>query len=662
MRSIWLNVSVLSVAFAIAFCGQVSRLALASDGKAKTAIGSKIASFELTDYQGRKWSSGELQGSKATVVVFLGTQCPLAKIYIARINQLEAEFKKSGISFIAISPNVQDSLEMMAAFARKHKLEIPFLKDPDQSLATSMGATRTPEACVIDSAGKLVYRGRIDDQYGIGYVREAPKKSELKSALSALVAGQSVAEPEVSAVGCLIGRRKPTKSDGEITYCNQIVRILQKRCVECHREGDIGPMDLTNYDDVAAWSDMMLEVIRDNRMPPWQANPAHGKFANDRSLSVEEKQTLEKWVANGTPLGDTSLLPEPLKFADGWQLPQEPDVVIPVSSEPFVVPAKGAVRYQYFQQSLSFDEEKWIKAMEVKPGNRAVVHHILVFDRIKGSDGNIQGHRSFFAGYVPGTRAKPFADGMAKRLPAGSELIFQVHYTTVGTEQVDQSHIGLVFVDDPSKLTHEIQTSSVFDARFRIPPKTSDYEVKAQLDKPLPACDLLALSPHMHVRGKSYRYTALFPDGRKQVLLDVPKYDFNWQNEYRLEEKMAIPAGTQILGEAVFDNSDENLNNPDPNQWVTFGEQTWEEMMIGYFHVAVPLDRETLKAKVSVLPEATPQRRRPSAREMFGRLDRDQNGKLTKDEIPERFRPLATTLDANNDGIITEEEFKLPNF
>ncbi len=166
----------------------------------------------------------------------------------------------------------------------------------------------------------------------------------------------------------------------------------------------------------------------------------------------------------------------------------------------------------------------------------------------------------------------------------------------------------------------------------------------------------------MHVRGKSYRYTALFPDGRKQVLLDVPKYDFNWQNEYRLEEKMAIPAGTQILGEAVFDNSDENLNNPDPNQWVTFGEQTWEEMMIGYFHVAVPLDRETLKAKVSVLPEANPQRRRPSAREIFGRLDRDQNGKLTKDEIPERFRPLVTTLDSNNDGIITEEEFKLPNF
>ncbi|MFO0940268.1 MAG: redoxin domain-containing protein [Pirellulales bacterium] len=662
MLTNWLKVSVLTSALSIATIGLLSLEAVAADGAAKAAIGSKIAGFELTDYRGRKWNSDELRGSRGTVFVFLGTQCPLAKIYSSRINQLEAEFNKSGISFVAVSPNVQDSLEMMAAFARKHKLEIPFLKDPDQALATALGATRTPEACVLDNSGKLVYRGRIDDQYGIGYVREAPKSSELKVALNAVVAGKSVPEAEVAAVGCLIGRRKAGKADGEITYTNQVARILQKRCVECHREGDIGPMDLTNYEDVAAWSDMMLEVIRDNRMPPWQANPAHGKFSNDRSLSADEKATLEKWVASGTPLGDISQLPEPLKFADGWQLPQEPDVVIPVSSEPFTIPAKGAVRYQYFQQALSFEEDKWIKAMEVKPGNRGVVHHILVFDRIKGTDGNIQGHRSFFAGYVPGTRAKPFAEGMAKRLPAGSELIFQVHYTTVGTEQVDQSHIGLVFEKDPSKLTHEIQTSSVFDARFRIPPKTSDYSVKAELDKPLPACDLLALSPHMHVRGKSYRYTAIFPDGRRQVLLDVPRYDFNWQNEYRLEEKLPIPAGTQILGEAVFDNSDENLNNPDPNQWVTFGEQTWEEMMIGYFHVAVPLDRDTLKAKVSVLPEPIPQRRRPSAKEMFGRMDRDQNGKLTKDEIPDRFRPLATTLDANNDGVITEEEFKLPNF
>ena len=625
------------------------------------SIGSKIAGFELTDYQGKKWNSSQVQATHGVALVFLGTQCPLAKIYTARINQLENEFKKSGIVFLAVSPNVQDSLEMMASFARKHKLEMPFLKDPDQSLAKAVGATRTPEVCLLNGQNQLVYRGRIDDQYGIGYVREEPQSYELKDAIESLVSGKPVKKSEVPAVGCLIGRRKPTQSDGEVNYSNQISRIIQKRCIECHRDGEIGPMDLTKYEDVAAWSDMMLEVIRDNRMPPWQANPAHGSFSNDRSLTKEERELFEKWVTSGAPLGDVSQMPEPMKFVDGWQLPRAPDVVVPVSSEPFKIPAKGAVRYQYFQQSLSFDEDKWIKAMEVKPGNRAVVHHVLVFDRKKGTDGNIQGHKSFFAGYVPGTRSQPFPDGMAKRLPAGSELIFQVHYTPIGTDQTDQSHLGLVFVDDPSTLTHEIQTSSVFDARFRIPPREANHAVSAKLEESLPACDLLSMSPHMHVRGKSFRYTAIFPNGKKQILLDVPRYDFNWQNEYRLSEDLAIPAGTQILGEAVFDNSEDNLNNPDPNQWVSFGEQTWEEMMIGYFHVAVPLDPQTRKAKVNVLGDSQPPRRRQqSPKEVFARLDKNQDGKLSKDEIPERFRPMISTLDQDKDGEISEGEFKLP--
>lgn len=631
----------------------------AADGKI-VPIGSKLSGFELTDYQGKKWSSADFSQSRGLAIVFLGTQCPLAKTYASRLNQLEAEFKKSDVAFIAVNPNVQDSLEMMASFARKHKLEMPFLKDPDQSLASALGATRTPEVCLVDAQGKLIYRGRIDDQYGIGFIREAPKSFELRDAITAMLAGKDVPKSEVAAAGCLIGRRKPTTATGDVTYSNQVARILQNRCVECHREGDIGPMDLTRYEDVAAWSDMILEVVRDNRMPPWHANPEHGKFSNDRMLTDEEKRTLESWVASATPRGDDSQLPEPLKFAVGWQLPKPPDVVIPVSSEPFKVPAKGAVRYQYFQQSLSFDEDKWVQAVEIKPGNRAVVHHVLVFDRKKGTEGNIQGHRSFFAGYVPGTRVKPYPEGMAKRLPAGSELIFQVHYTPIGTTQLDQSHLGIVFVDDPSKLTHEIQTSSVFDARFKIPPHTPDYSVSAQLDFALPACDLLSMSPHMHVRGKSFRYTAVFPDGKKKTLLDVPRYDFNWQNDYRLAERMPLPAGTQIVGEAVFDNSDENLNNPDSSQWVTFGEQTWEEMMIGYFHVAVPLDPETHRAKVSVLPDTTSPRRQQSPKEIFARLDKDRNGTLSKEEIPERFRPLVATLDANGDGEISLDEFKLP--
>lgn len=632
---------------------------LAGEPAEGVELGSRVADFELTDFRGRKWSSEQFREAPAVVVAFWGTECPLAKLYVSRLVDLQAQFAESGVVFLVVNPNVQDSLEMMAAYARRHQLELPFLKDPAQQLADALGATRTPEVCLLDAQRRLVYRGRIDDQYGIGYAREAANKTELVDALRATLAGEPIAVPLTQAEGCLIGRRKPTITDGQITYAEHVAHILQRRCTECHRDGDIGPMDLTSYEEVAAWSDMILEVIDQERMPPWHASPKHGQFVNDRRMPSAEREQIEQWVRSGAPLGDVAMLPEPAVFAEGWQLPREPDLIIPVSPQPFKVPATGVVQYQYFKYELDFDEDKWIKAAEIKPGNRSVVHHILVFDRPKGSDGNIQAQRGFLLGYVPGTRSEPYPAGMAKRLPAGSELIFQVHYTPVGTEQLDQSQLGIIFADPDEVLTHEIQTSSVYDARFRIPPGASDYPVSAKLPQPLPACQLLSMSPHMHVRGKSFRYTALFPNGDQQVLLDVPNYDFNWQTEYRLADWLSLPAGTQILGEATFDNSDQNLNNPDSKAWVTFGEQTFEEMMIGYFHVAVPIDPATGKATTNVLPPA-PQGGRPNPDEIFNRLDRDGDGRLTPDEIPERFRAFIEALDSNGDGVITRDEFRLP--
>jgi len=625
----------------------------------KVAIGAKLESFELMDFRGRTVRSDEFTNAPALAIVFLGTECPLAKLYALRINQLEEQYRESGVVFLAVDPNVQDSLEMMSAFARRHNMEIPFLKDPSQQLALALGATRTPEICLLDRDRKLVYRGRIDDQWGIGYTREEPQATEFKDALDAVLEGGAVKVAEVAAPGCLIGRRRPTESTGEVTYANQIARIVQNRCLECHRDGEIGPMDFTKYEDVAAWSDMMLEVISDRRMPPWHADPKHGHFKNDRSLSEEEIEQFRLWVESGNPLGELSQLPEPLVYTQGWQLPREPDLVIPVSSEPFKVPAKGVVQYQHFTYKLDLKEDKWVKAAEVRPGNRAVVHHVLVFDRPKGSQGGIMPHRSFLVGFVPGARVSPYPDGMAKRLPAGSELVFQVHYTPIGTEQLDQSQLGLVFVDDPSTLTHEVQTTSVVDFLFQIPPGADNHASTAELQTPLPECELLALNPHMHLRGKSFRFTAIYPDKRREILLDVPDYDFNWQTDYQLTERLKLPAGTSILGEATFDNSEHNLNNPDPTKWVSFGEQTWDEMMIGYFHVAIPIDPDTGRAKASVLPKDS-RERMPSPKEIFARLDRDGDGSLTKDDLPERMRPYFMLLDTNKDGVVTIDEFRLP--
>lgn len=560
-------------------------------GRDRVSIGDSIGAFQLTDYQGREWKDSELFGEKGTVIAFLGTQCPLAKQYSARIASMESEFSDKGIRFIAIDSNVQDSLAEMAAHARRFDLKMPFLKDPNQRVADLCGATRTPEVCVVDADRVLRYRGRIDDQFGIGYAKEKATKTELRDALESIVRGEPVAVASVAAPGCLIGRSIKSSANSpsdSITYSEHIAPILQARCVACHREGDIGPMDLSSYDDASAWADMMVEVTQDRRMPPWHANPDYGHFSNDRRLSEQEMEMIATWARQGTPRGDATKEPTKLTFTEGWLLPEAPDLVVPMADKPYKIPARGEVKYQYFVTDLKNEKELWFRGMEVIPGNREVLHHILIFAREKGSRRRELGaERSFLVGYVPGTRAEMMPPGYAKRIPANSQLIFQVHYTPNGSPQEDLSKVGFVFAD-PSTITHEVVTSSAVNPRFRIPPGDSDYQTSAMLPERLPECELLAMSPHMHVRGKSFRYTLVLPDKSREVLLDVPQYDFNWQTEYRLAEKKILPKGSRIFCEAVFDNSENNLNNPDPKAWVTWGDQTYEEMMIGYFHYAIP--------------------------------------------------------------------------
>jgi peroxiredoxin len=576
---------------------QFSTCAARSDESGKpsmaTAIGKKISSFTLTDYQGREWKLDELVGPQGTVIAFLGTQCPLAKLYTARLRELETQFRDRGIHFVAIDSNVQDSLSEMGAHAKRFQWEMPFLKDPSQQVADQFGVTRTPEVCLLDAEQVLRYRGRVDDQYGIGYAKEKVNEHELIDAIEAVLAGTDVIVTSTTPSGCIIGRsRKPATPDlasdaSQITYADQVARILQQHCVSCHRSGDIGPMDLSNYEDASAWADMLVEVTQNRTMPPWHATSEHAQFANDRRLNEDELRAIEAWAKSGAPQGDPSHTPAPLEFTNGWLLAKTPDIVLPMRDKPFSVPAKGEVKYQYFLADLKNETDLWVNGMELIPGNREVVHHILVFTREKGSRNQaLHGERSFLAGYVPGTRAAMMPDGHAKRIPANSELIFQVHYTPNGTPQEDMSKIGLV-VADPSTITHEIVTTSAVNTGFRIPPGEANYRTTAMLPERLPECELLSFSPHMHVRGKAFRYTLVYPDKRREILLDIPRYDFNWQTEYQLRDKLEVPKGTRIYCEAIFDNSEQNLNNPNPKSWVTWGDQTYEEMMIGYFHYAV---------------------------------------------------------------------------
>jgi len=545
---------------------------------ANTNLKQDFESLSLPDCFGKPFDLKQLDSSPIIAVAFVGTECPLAKLYGPRLQELSARYADKGVRFIAVCSNVQDSLTEIVAYRNKAGITFPMLIDSQQQLADLLQATRTPEIVILDISRAVAYHGRIDDQYGIGIVREKPQQEFAALALDALLAGQSPKTATSEAVGCLIGRHRKVEPHGDITYSKHIAPIFNSRCRECHRPGEIAPFPLTSYADTVGWEATIAEVVQEERMPPWNANPEFGHFKNDARLSADEKKLIRDWISNGCPEGDPADLPIPPQFTTGWRMPN-PDLVIPVRDEPFTVPATGVVDYQYLKVDPKFTEDKYVVAAEARPGNSAVVHHIIAFLMIPGQKDISLG--KMLIGYAPGTSPLMFADGAAMKIPAGTQIVFEMHYTPNGTEQTDISSIGLKFID-ASKVKHEVVGLEAVNSKFRIKPRQAAFPVEAseRFDEDI---TLLSLTPHMHLRGKSFRYEATFPDGTSEVLLDVPKYDFNWQLRYEFAEPRLIPAGTVVKCLAQFDNSSENLNNPDPSKEVGWGQQSWDEMMIGFF-------------------------------------------------------------------------------
>ncbi len=548
-------------------------------------IGVRVEDFTLRDYRGQQHRLSDWKDSKQIVVVFLGIDCPLSKLYGARLADLAREYAGRGVAFVGIHANQNESLTGLARFARDHHIEFPLLRDVGNILADRFGATRTPEAFLLDEGRVIRYHGRIDDQYGVGQRRQVDRQRDLAEALDELLAGKAVSRPVTAPVGCLISRMAPP-GQGRVTWTRDIAPILQQHCQVCHRPGQVAPFALTTWKDAAGWSAMIREVVEQVRMPPWSASPLHGRFANDPSLSASEKQLLFDWIDADCPEGDPAdLVPAP-RFPEGWNIPRV-DQVVSISA-PFTVPAQGVLEYQFFEVDPGFKEDRWIQAAEIRPSNRAVVHHCSVFLRAPGSQELAEQGKlgSFFlTGLAPGTQPMVLSDGRAKLVPAGWRLVFVVHYIAVGSEQTDQTELALAFAD-PKTVRQEVATKLMVDTDLSIPAHEANHQVSQtwRINDPVL---LLSFFPHMHLRGKSFRYEVVFPDGQEEVLLDVPHYDFNWQHRYVLAEPRRLPAGTLIRCVAVYDNSANNPLNPDPSATVVAGPQSWDEMFNGYFDVVL---------------------------------------------------------------------------
>ncbi len=367
------------------------------------------------------------------------------------------------------------------------------------------------------------------------------------------------------------------------TFSRDIAPIVYNRCLECHRAGEAAPMPLGSYTEVRPWAKAIKQAVLTRQMPPWLADPHFGSFRNDRRLSDSEVQTIAAWVDAGAPEGDPKEMPKPPTFETGWRI-GKPDAVFDIGTD-YDVPAAGVVAYKYFTVPTNFTKDRWVEAAEIRPDQRSVVHHIIVFVKEPGTSGGPREAGNILVGFAPGENPLRLEPGSAVLIKAGSSLLFQVHYTPTGKALKDRSYVGMRFARETPKF-RAVRGLAV-NPGFRIPPNDPNYEVRAswKFDREV---TLDSLMPHMHLRGKDFQYTVVYPDGREEVVLSVPKYDFNWQLRYELKPARVLPKGTRIDCVAHFDNSPNNKYNPDPTKEVRWGDQTWEEMMIGWFTYTTP--------------------------------------------------------------------------
>lgn len=550
---------------------------------AAPAPGATVPNFTLPDIHRRPRGFDTFKEKKAFVVAFLDTECPVSNLYVPALIDLHTEYAEKGVQVLAINASGQDSFVAASAHAQERDIPFPVLKDFDQQTLTSFGVKRTPEIFLLDANRVIRYHGRIDDQYGArGIRRDKPTRRDLKEALDELLASKPVSTPRTDVSGCLIERGGKPKTGAEVTYARHVAPIVQRRCQECHRPGEIGPFSLLTYDDARKRANRIREAIVEQRMPPWHADPRFGKFANDRRLPADERDTLLAWIDQGMPKGDDRDLPPPVKFTEGWKIGM-PDKVFTMAEE-FKVPATGTLDYKRFIVDPGFQEDVWVQAAESRPGNRAVVHHILVYTLAPGRTQpyDADGTAHTLTGWAPGDMPTIYKPGTAKRLRAGSKLMFEVHYTPNGTEQTDRSSVGVIFAKKPPELVAE--TNILANMLLRIPPGKANHKGEMTFEFPRDAL-VLGFMPHMHLRGTGARYVATYPDGKTETLLSVPDYDFNWQSVYRFAEPLTVPKGTKLKWTGYWDNSSDNPRNPDPKKTVLWGLQTWDEMQNGWMEV-----------------------------------------------------------------------------
>jgi peroxiredoxin len=579
----------------------------------------EVDDFACLDQNGTFQRLARHADAQFVVLYVYANDCPIVRHNAGELKDLAEAFAPRGVRFLGLDPAPQDERAAIAAQASELGLAFPILLDDTQCVAEMLELERTGEALVVATKGwQMRWRGPLDDRLEYGAQKPAAKRHYLREALEALLRGTAPPADAPPSKGCAITFLQP-RDKHEVDYARDVAPLLERRCVPCHRAGGIGPWSMDGYKRVRGFAAMIREALLQRRMTPWQLDPLYGSFAGDLGLRPEEVRSLVHWVENGASRGEAEdpLVQVPVPLPE-WPL-GPPDLVIEIPEQQ--IPATGILPYRKHTVRLENETERWVRAVDLRPSNASVLHHGFAFLRgqqeaeflrdrygratpqgrekilawLAELGGTLEnpppaalehfrreafpGVNSYFSKYVPGEGIEQFPAGTGRLLPAHAKLTIQMHYTTNGVATSDRPRLGIYF--HSQKPERELKVTSAFNTAFVVPAGERACLVTAErtFDEPI---RLHALSPHMHYRGRSMRFTAILPDGARETLMSVPEYSFDWQTTYTLAEPRLFPAGTRLFCEAIYDNSGMNERNPDPTVDVRFGPRTEDEMFIGY--------------------------------------------------------------------------------
>jgi len=532
--------------------------------------GDVVDDFRLNDQNGQSHELYYLSDMKAVVLLAAGNGCAASRAAAKTLDALRTRYQAQDVEFLAIDSNLKDTPDSIAKETKADGTGLPVLTDELQLIGESLGFARNGEVLIVNPQNwKVIYRGAA----------EKGANHYVAAALDATLSGAPVKVAHTDAAGCdiVMPERERRSAHAQISYEKTIAPMLSEHCVACHRDGGIAPWQMSSYDMVRGFSPMIREVVRTKRMPPWHADPHYGVFSNDRSLTAEETKTLVHWIEAGSPRGGGA---DPLtavkKDWPVWAL-GTPDLVVNLPK--FDVPATGVIPYQMWTVDNPLDHDVWVRAVDFLPGARSNLHHIIATiggemapgDKRDNTDGSL-------ADYVPGSEPLQIPPESGILLKKGAKFGFQAHYTVNGKPVSDVTQMGLYFMDKPPQ--YRYRAAIMANPRIKIPANTKAYTNDAvyKFDREVL---VYSLHPHAHFRGAAAEFVAQYPDGHEEVLLNVPRYEFNWQTTYVLKSPIVLPAGTAVKYSMTYDNSTQNKANPDPNRVVPWGQQTWDEMLFG---------------------------------------------------------------------------------